>query len=130
MDQSATRMISLKEAAELTGKSKATISRAVTSGRMSAQKNEAGALQIDPSELFRVFEAKQNATVQRTENIDATDELKRQNEKLETELASMKRLLDEMVQARDDWKRQAQTLANILPKPEQSHRSLLKRLFG
>jgi excisionase family DNA binding protein len=47
----------LGQAAKATGKSKATISRAIHSGRLSAVKDEAsGEYKIDPSELHRVFD--------------------------------------------------------------------------
>ncbi|MBM1558802.1 helix-turn-helix domain-containing protein, partial [Sulfitobacter mediterraneus] len=46
----------LGEAAKATGKSKATISKAIKNGKISASKGENGAYKIDPSELFRVYE--------------------------------------------------------------------------
>jgi hypothetical protein len=123
-------MISLKDAAKQTGKSKATISRAITTGRMSAAKDDFGAYQIDPAELFRVFEPAPVAVKQENEPSHETFDLRQLNQKLETELAAMKRLLDELTTARDDWKRQANTLAYMLPKPEQKARGILSRLFG
>lgn len=45
----------LGEAARATGKSKATISKAIKSGRVSARKDETGTFHIDPSELHRVY---------------------------------------------------------------------------
>ena len=45
----------LSEAAAATGKNKATIQRAIKSGKISAPKGEAGSYEIDPSELHRVF---------------------------------------------------------------------------
>ena len=45
----------LGEAARATGKSKATISKAIKSGRLSARKDETGTFHIDPSELHRVY---------------------------------------------------------------------------
>ena len=45
----------LGEAAKATGKSKATISKAIKSGRISAQKDKIGTFHIDPSELHRVY---------------------------------------------------------------------------
>lgn len=45
----------LSEAASATGKNKATIQRAIKSGKISAQKGESGSYEIDPSELHRVF---------------------------------------------------------------------------
>lgn len=45
----------LSEAASATGKNKATIQRAIKSGKISAPKGEMGSYEIDPSELHRVF---------------------------------------------------------------------------
>jgi predicted site-specific integrase-resolvase len=47
----------LSQAATATGKSKATIQRAIKSGKISARKASSGAYEIDPSELHRVFPA-------------------------------------------------------------------------
>ena len=47
----------LSQAAEATGKNKATIQRAIKSGKITASKNASGAYEIDPSELHRVFDA-------------------------------------------------------------------------
>lgn len=51
-------MLSLTEAAQKTGVSKSTIYRAVKSGKVSAKKNQDDEYEIDPAELFRVFEQK------------------------------------------------------------------------
>ncbi len=48
--------LSLNKAAKEAGVAKSTLLEALNSGRMSAEKNEKGHWQIDPSELFRVFE--------------------------------------------------------------------------
>lgn len=45
----------LSQSATATGKSKATIQRAIKSGKISARKASSGAYEIDPSELHRVF---------------------------------------------------------------------------
>jgi septal ring factor EnvC (AmiA/AmiB activator) len=45
----------LSQAATATGKNKATVQRAIKSGKISASKNSSGAYEIDPSELHRVF---------------------------------------------------------------------------
>lgn len=47
---------SLGEAAKEVGKSKTTLTRAIKSGRLSAHRREDGSYQIDPAELFRVYE--------------------------------------------------------------------------
>lgn len=46
---------SITRAAKETGLSKSTISRAIKSGKISAQRAEDGAYQIEPAELFRVY---------------------------------------------------------------------------
>ncbi|CAK0765202.1 conserved hypothetical protein [Gammaproteobacteria bacterium] len=48
--------ITIKEAADSTGKSKSSILRAIQSGRISAQRDDLGQWLIDPSELYRVYE--------------------------------------------------------------------------
>ena len=49
-------MLTLTEAAEQTGKSKSTLTRAIRTGKLSAQRNEHGDYRVEPSELFRVFD--------------------------------------------------------------------------
>ena len=46
----------LKQAADASGKDKSTIQRAIKNGRISANINDLGNYEIDPSELHRVFE--------------------------------------------------------------------------
>ncbi|MCP4228668.1 MAG: hypothetical protein GY771_00780, partial [bacterium] len=53
----------LGQAAKETGKAKATISKAIKSGKLSAIKNDRGGYDIDPAELFRVYPANSNKTV-------------------------------------------------------------------
>jgi hypothetical protein len=57
--QSSTRAtcmkLSLGQAAKETGLDKSTISRAIKSGKLSAERQESGRYEIDPAELFRVF---------------------------------------------------------------------------
>ena len=48
--------LSLREAAEQTGKSKVDIWRAIQDGTLPAQRTNDGGFAIDPAELFRVFE--------------------------------------------------------------------------
>ena len=52
--ETATRL-SLGQAARETGKSKATLSKAIKTGRLSAIKSETGGYAIEPVELFRVY---------------------------------------------------------------------------
>ncbi len=49
-------VLSLREAAEQTEKSKVDIWRVIQEGALPAQRTEDGGFAVDPSELFRVFE--------------------------------------------------------------------------
>lgn len=60
----------LSQAATATGKNKATIQRAIKSGKISATKNSSGAYDIDPSELHRIFPA----TAQRVAQHDISND--------------------------------------------------------
>jgi len=74
----------LSQAATATGKNKATVQRAIKSGKISASKNSLGAYDIDPSELHRVFPATSqhvaqhniNNNTQRPDKYDETMQLK------------------------------------------------------
>lgn len=48
-------MMSLRQAAELTGKSKSTLTRAIKAGRLSASRDAEGVYAIDPAELARAY---------------------------------------------------------------------------
>jgi hypothetical protein len=54
-----TMSYTLGTAAKATGKSRATIQRAIKNGKISAKKNEVGQYEIDPAEILRVYPAKQ-----------------------------------------------------------------------
>jgi hypothetical protein len=54
-----TMSYTLGTAAQATGKSRATIQRAIKNGKVSANKNEHGHYEIDVAELLRVYPAKQ-----------------------------------------------------------------------
>jgi hypothetical protein len=60
----------LSQAATATGNNKATIQRAIKSGKISAKKNSSGAYEIDPSELHRIFPA----TAQRAAQQDISND--------------------------------------------------------
>jgi excisionase family DNA binding protein len=53
-------MLSLSEAAKLSGQSKSAIWRAVNSGRLTATRTFTGDYRIDPAELHRVFSEETN----------------------------------------------------------------------
>lgn len=102
----------LGSAAKATGKSKTTIQRAISKGRISAQKDDSGRYVIEPSELHRIFPLVSHATVSQQSQGDTTrppDEtpLKVKVEALEAMLEREREALSEMRHDRDAWKQQA-----------------------
>jgi len=51
-------IVSISEAARLTGKTRATIHRHINTGKLSKTKNDTGNIGIDTSELIRVYDIK------------------------------------------------------------------------
>ena len=110
--------VGAKRAAELTGKSKSTIQRAMNSGKISFEKDANGRRVIDVSELERAFGLVQSSPS--TTHVAAQDELKRASDLLEIERLRMrvKNLedqlrvkedqVDDLRSQRDQWQKQAQ----------------------
>ena len=115
--------LSLREAAEQTGKSKSTILRAIQSGRLSAPRNDDGDYAIDPAELFRVYAPRDANAPDRDAGRDATTtaetmDLKIRNAQLEAVVNALKAILEnekkrgeELRTERDRWASQAERLA-------------------
>jgi excisionase family DNA binding protein len=139
-------MLTLGQAAKLTGLGKTTITRAIKAGRLSATRREDGSYEIDPAELTRVYSVRpetpetiaqpgilvHRATPNETpRDHDVTVRLAA----LETQVQGLKDLLEEVRQSREEWKDQATRLVHALP-PPQSHqrpaegRSWWRRLVG
>jgi excisionase family DNA binding protein len=106
-----TMLLSVKQAAEATGKSKPTILRAIQAHRISAAKDElTGAWMIDPAELHRVYPPAsaqpvrtepmtQDASVDeaallRRELVLLTAEREREREQLQARIDDLSRRLD------------------------------------
>jgi hypothetical protein len=118
----------LGQAAKATGKSKMTISRAIKEGKISANKNDNGDYEIDPSELHRVFPfvteihvtSNDNVTSRDTKSDDMLHRIKELEIRLEItqervsdrelQLKEKNALITDIRQERDDWKQQAQKL--------------------
>ncbi len=108
----------LGEAAKATGKSKATLSKAIKSGRISAVKGDTGAFQIDPSELHRVYpitvhpELKSTPieTPTNTENTGIIRELQARLEAAQERLADKESVIADLREDRDKWRQQATAL--------------------
>lgn len=123
----------LGEAAKATGKSKATISKAIKSGRISAHKDETGTFQIAPSELHRVYpptvssehkETPENTIDKR--DIDGTiRELRARLEAAQERLSDKEAVIVDLREDRDRWRQQASALIT-----DQRGRGFWRKLFG
>ena len=106
----------LSEAAAATGVNRSTIYRAWKAGRLSATKTEAGQIEIEPAELFRVFPpiaaqqgvpdaAHHGATEAEGDNIALHDSaLEREVQQLRDALAAMREDRDATRIDRDAWR--------------------------
>jgi len=123
---------SLRTAAQQAGVSKSTILRAIKSGRLSAEKTEAGGYEIDGAELVRVYPPKTDTvapqrSAQRSMGHGATPDAPAtvtpdavQFAVLETEVKALRAMAEELRQARDDWKAQAERATVALAAPARS----------
>jgi hypothetical protein len=124
----------LGEAAKATGKSKATISKAIKSGRISAQKGDTGSFHIDPSELHRVYpptvstEHKETpSNTFRKPEIDVTiRELQARLEAANERLSDKETVIADLREDRDKWRQQATALIA----DQRPTKSLIARLLG
>lgn len=103
--------LTLGQAAKHAGRAKGTLSKALTNGQISAEKDDKGRWQIDPSELQRWMEA--NPLPNTTENHDATPLEMPQNPNGNSALATEVKMLREQMAKLDTMhERERQTLAD------------------
>ncbi len=112
--------VGAQRAAELTGRSKSTIQRAMNSGKLSFELDANGRRIIDVSELDRAFGLKGNTS---SETADSTTSVEKELEKastmlemermkmriqmLEKQLESAETQLEDLKAQRDQWQKQA-----------------------
>lgn len=122
----------LGEAAKATGKDRATISRAIKNGKVSAAKNAHGQWEIDPAELHRVYPSAATAPQARatgdapTRNGPATDAQQVQIEGLRAELEQVRserddlrrRLDEETTERREVYRQLTAVLTDQRAQPE------------
>lgn len=135
-------MLSMGEAAKQVGLSKATLSRAIKSGKLSAHRNDNGGFNIDPAELFRAYPANPrngyiNSDVKRHVTPLANDETPVLRVKLEAadrEAALLREQARELREQRDAWQKQAEQAQRLLvtatPQPAKERKGLFTRIFG
>ena len=148
----------LSEAATATGVNRSTIYRAWKAGRISATRTEAGQIEVEPVELFRVFapiaqgvapQGEQDATHPHAQADKAGDNalhgnaLAHEVHLLRETLATMRQALDAAHADRDAWRDQARkegderrelshrlALAAPIAAPAEPRRSWWRRLVG
>jgi hypothetical protein len=118
--------VGLQRAAELTGKSRSTIHRAMNAGRLSYEKNESGERLIDVSELQRLFgevrpeDVKNDALGDRGHATQLAEtraqlELERaKNGLLAERIEELKGREAELREDRDRWRAQAEQATRLL----------------
>jgi excisionase family DNA binding protein len=124
--------LSLAEAARETGKSKATVWRAVKSGRLSASRADGGDYLIDPAELARAFppEPARGDAVKHGETSDDTarngeaavlrERLAAKEElivELRARLADEKARTAELIEDRDKWRGEVEAVRLLAAPP-------------
>jgi excisionase family DNA binding protein len=137
-------MITLGEAARLTGLGKTTVARAIKAGRLSATRTTTGSYEIDPAELARCYPFK--AATESAEDTDATVAatgpvlwVHRTGEKpeatgatvaLEAQVAGLReigdllrRQLDEVREDRERWRSQAEAVQRLITGSNERDRS-------
>lgn len=111
--------LSVAQAAALIGKSKSTLLRAVKSGRVSASRDEAGTLWLDPSEVFRVYPAASSdavpAALVAQDDAALIASLREQLADAERRAAVASAVADERASALADARRNLDDLRRLLP---------------
>lgn len=115
-------MLTLGQAARLTGTSKTTLTRAIKAGRLSATRRDDGSYSIDEAELSRVYTVKVETPVTGAAVHQATPErdpgdtlaLRAEIEGLKAQLALMREHADELRHQRDGWQNQAEASQRLL----------------
>lgn len=139
-------MLTLKDAAAQTGKTKQAVQQAIKNGRLSAQKNDSGAWMIDPAELFRVYPPVKLSSKQEQAFDDACPKtlqldikiLQHEIETKDDKITLLQKMIEDIRQERNDWKEQAQSLQSQnrtlliahAERPKERTQGLLGRLFG
>ena len=119
--------LSASQAAKQVGKSTQTITRAIKSGRMSAEKLDSGGYAIEPVELFRVYPKVANDT-------DATPQMEvsgtpNDTSVLEKEIELLREQLADVRSDRDQWREQASKITHLLEDNSEKSAGFFARIF-
>jgi len=121
-------LLSATQASKAVGKSVPTITRAIKSGKLSAEKRDGGGYGIEPSELFRVWPAISNDSDEtpamlENETLNITSALQR-------EVNLLREMLDETKADRDEWKEQAKRVTLLVEDHNARPKGFWARLRG
>jgi hypothetical protein len=143
--------LTLGQAAKECGKQKSTILDAIRAGRLSASKDDKNQWQIDPSELFRVYQAQHhtdhiterdttsaehNTTPAQLAKLLENEQRERERERsmLKEQIELLKDQVDRERQQADHWRNQATMLLTHQPEPPKTGQPtgsrLYEKLFG
>ena len=129
-------LVSVSEAARMTGQSRTHLYRAIKSGAMSTLKNELGQIVIDTSELFRIFplvsanddkNSSENCAENNLKHVANTQEqaiLAAQFEALTVRLADFQRQIEKLEADKADWKQERDRLLGVLESQSEQVRLL------
>lgn len=121
----------LGTAAKAVGKSKATISKAIKSGKISATKMEDGTYSIDAAELHRVYPPTPSETVESEHKETPKETGVNSNELIELRVkleAAQERIAD-LEEDREHWRQQANRLLSSPPRQD-TPKGFWKKVFG
>ena len=123
--------LTLGQAAKECGKQKSTLLNAINKGRLSASKDDKGQWQIDPAELFRVFQVQHQNEHRETPN-EHPETAQHLAELLERERKLLLEQIADLKADRDHWRNQATMLLTHqeTPKDEPVKSRLYEKLFG
>jgi len=115
--------MTMGEFARQAGINKATLSRMIKAGKISAERQENGRLFIDPSELDRLADIRSTSNVSHNDALQRSvtsveTVLQRENELLREMLRDKEKQLDDLRSERDEWRKQAQTLLLTQRQPQ------------
>lgn len=132
-------MLSAKEAAAAVGMTKAGIIRAIHTGKLSATRNTNGQFEIDPAELFRVYDpvaTTDNSIPEIDDNasVEQLESFRQQVSMLERIVRDKDETIEDLRQRLDQSQTQVTQLtaivANLTPSPVQRRGNWWQRLLG
>lgn len=116
------------EAANAIGLTRQGVIKAIKSGKISASKDRNGAWKIEPAELFRAYPPVNQNTTTVAPKVEAGIQASLQAIERENEL--LRSMVSDLREERDEWRRQAQTLALTDQRAQENRKSIWARLLG